>query len=82
MRDPIPITLTTLRWRVCAIIRQVRRGRRYILIQNGRPVAGIEPVEGAKSRVAIGARAKLLHRLAKQRTMDIGRWTREQLYER
>jgi antitoxin (DNA-binding transcriptional repressor) of toxin-antitoxin stability system len=82
VKNPTPITVTTLRWRVCAIIRQVRRGRRYILIQDGRPVATIEPVEGCNSRVAIRARAKLLHRLAKQPTVDIGRWTREELYGR
>ena len=82
MRSPTPITVTTLRWRVCAIIRQLRRGRRYILIQNGRPVAGIEPVEGVKSRVATPGRAKLLHRLSQQRAMDIGPWKREDLYGR
>lgn len=82
MRTQTPITVATLRWRVCAIIQQVRRGRRYILIQNGRPAARIEPVEGGKSRAMIRARAKLLHRLAKQRAMDIGRWKREDLYGR
>ena len=63
-------------------MRQVRRGRRYLLIQNGRPVAKIEPVEGGPSRGVIRARAKLLHRLAKQRAIDIGRWTRDDLYSR
>jgi antitoxin (DNA-binding transcriptional repressor) of toxin-antitoxin stability system len=82
VRNQTPITITTLRWRICAIIGQVRRGRRYVLIRNGRPVARIEPVEGGKSRVVIRARAKLLHRLVKQRTVDIGRWTREELYGR
>jgi antitoxin (DNA-binding transcriptional repressor) of toxin-antitoxin stability system len=63
-------------------MRQVRHGRRYILIKNGRPVAKIEPVEGDTSRRVIRARAKLLHRLTKQRAIEIGRWTREDLYGR
>lgn len=63
-------------------MRQVRRGRLYILIQNGRPIARIEPVEGGKSRRVTPARTKLLHRLTKQRAIEIGRWTREDLYGR
>jgi len=41
----------------------------------------IVPVEEEERRAA-NARSALLARLRKQRAVDVGRWTREELYER
>lgn len=63
------------------ILREVREGRSYIVTAHGRPVARILPVDDvAAARVA--ARTVLLRRLRAQGAKDVGRWTRDELYER
>jgi prevent-host-death family protein len=61
------------------LLRNVREGRSYIVTAHGRPVARIAPVEAHE--VAAGALGALLARLRAQPIQDIGRWTREELYE-
>lgn len=62
------------------LLRGVREGRSYIVTAHGRPVARILPVE-ARDGIAAGARDVLFARLRAQPAQDIGRWTREELYE-
>ncbi len=62
------------------LLRGVREGRSYIVTAHGRPVARIAPVE-AHDEVAASARDVLFARLRAQPVQDIGRWTREELYE-
>jgi prevent-host-death family protein len=63
------------------LLRAVRSGRSYVVTAHGRPVAKIVPV-AKHDPVAVGARAALLDRLRGQPIGDIGRWTRDELYER
>jgi prevent-host-death family protein len=62
------------------ILREVRDGRSYVVTSHGRPVAHIVPAD-RQERVATGARGSLLSRLERQPVIDIGRWTRDELYE-
>ena len=62
------------------LLRGVREGRSYIVTAHGEPVAKIVPV-GREDRVAAGAKAALLARLRSQPVIDVGRWTRDELYE-
>jgi prevent-host-death family protein len=62
------------------VLRAVRRGRSYVVTSHGKPVAKIVPV-GAHDEVMTGARAALIARLRSQPVVDIGRWTRDELYE-
>lgn len=63
------------------ILRNVRDGQSYVVTAHGKPVARIVPYsEADASRVA--ARAALLLRLDQQPATDVGRWTRDELYER
>lgn len=62
------------------ILRSVREGRSYVVTSHGRPVARIVPVdEEVKARAL--AHAALLARLASQPVVDVGSWTRDELYE-
>lgn len=63
------------------ILRDVKDGRSYVVTSRGRPVARISRVSADSARRAL-ARAALLKRLQGQPAINIGRWTREELYER
>jgi prevent-host-death family protein len=62
------------------LLRAVRDGHRYVVTSHGKPVARIVPV-GRHDEVALGARAALLARLRAEKVVEIGRWTRDELYE-
>jgi prevent-host-death family protein len=62
------------------LLRSVREGRSYVVTAHGKPVARIGPVGGADA-VAAGAREALLARLYAEPIVEIGRWTRDELYE-
>jgi prevent-host-death family protein len=61
------------------ILRDVRAGDHFIITAHGRPVAEISPVKPQDaSRMA--ARRALEERLNAQPAVDIGHWTRDELY--
>ena len=63
------------------LLREVRDGRSYVVTAHGKPVARIVPcTEGDAARSA--ARTALLKRLDGQSAIDVGTWTRDELYER
>jgi prevent-host-death family protein len=63
------------------LLRDVKKGQSFIVTSHGKPVAKIAPV-GEHQRFAEKARALLLARLRVEPSVDIGRWTRDELYER
>jgi prevent-host-death family protein len=65
--------------RFSQLLRTVREGRTYVVTAHGRPIAKIVPA-GRQDRTRAGARAALLDRLRAEPVVDIGRWTREELY--
>jgi prevent-host-death family protein len=62
------------------LLRSVRDGDSYVVTAHGRPVAKIIPIR-EDDAVRDKARAVLLARLRSQPAIDVGRWTREELYE-
>ncbi len=63
------------------ILRDVRAGQSFLVTAHGKPVARIVPcTEAANARDA--ARTALFKRLGSQPVTDIGRWSRDELYER
>jgi prevent-host-death family protein len=67
------------------LLRGVREGRSYVVTAHGRPVAKIVPAAGGderQGRLRAAALRNLVERVRKQPTCDIGRWTREELYEK
>jgi prevent-host-death family protein len=62
------------------LLRAVRRGHSYVVTSHGTPVAKIVPV-GAHDEIMTKARTALLARLRSQPAVDIGPWTRDELYE-
>lgn len=66
--------------RFSELLRTVRDGRSVVVTSHGKPVARIVPI-GEHDRTLEGARAALLARLRSEPVMDVGRWTREELYE-
>jgi prevent-host-death family protein len=63
------------------LLRAVRDGDSFVITSHGKPVAKIVPFV-THDRVRDAAKATLLARLRSQRAVNIGRWTREELYER
>lgn len=64
-----------------AILRNVREGQSYLVTSHGRPVARIVPA-GRQPDLTATTRDALLARLEDQPLVDIGRWSRDELYER
>ncbi len=60
------------------VLREVREGHSYVVTSHGKPVAKIAPVDEKRSE---HAKQRLLRRLLSQPVRNIGRWTREELYE-
>ena len=60
------------------VMREVREGGPHIVTSHGRPVARIAPVDEKRSEEA---KQRLLRRLRSQPIHNIGRWTRDELYE-
>jgi len=60
------------------VLREVREGLSFVVTSHGKPVARIEPIHDARSEKAKQA---LLRRLRAQRVLNIGRWSRDELYE-
>ena len=61
------------------VLRGVKAGRSYIVTSHGRPVARIAPIN--KQVDAERARTALIKRLRAQKAIDIGPWTRDELYD-
>jgi prevent-host-death family protein len=66
--------------RFSELLRTVREGRRIIVTSHGRPVAKIVPIT-EHDQTHRGARTGLISRLRAEPVVDIGRWTRDELYE-
>lgn len=62
------------------ILRGVREGHSYVVTSHGRAVARIVPAD-ERTNIEAGARASLLARLERQPVGNIGRWSRDELYE-
>jgi len=66
--------------RFSELLRTVKQGRSVIVTSHGKPVARITPVV-EDERAARAARAALFARLRKERVVNAGRWTRDELYD-
>ena len=64
------------------LLRNVKEGKSYVVTSHGRPVARIEPIQPKQGNVG-GSPAwrALMRRLKKQPVIDIGPWTRDELYD-
>ncbi len=76
-----PISAADANRRFSQILRGVREDRTtYIVTSHGKPVAKITPVD-PDSNVSARALDLLLERLESEPIVDIGHWTRDELYE-
>ena len=66
--------------RFSELLRQVRRGRSFVVTSHGKPVARLVPVDEG-DQVSARARGLLLDRLQSQPVIDIGPGNRDELYE-
>ena len=66
--------------RFSELLRTVKTGRTVIVTSHGKPVAKISPVI-EDDRAAAGARSALFARLSRERVVNAGRWTRDELYD-
>lgn len=64
--------------RFSQVLREVREGHSYVVTSHGKPVARIAPAAEAHTEKT---RERLLRHLRAQPVRNIGRWTRDELYE-
>ena len=77
-----PISAADANRRFSQLLRGVREEHAtYVVTLHGKPVAKITPID-AGSNVSARARDLLLARLESEPVVDIGHWTRDELYER
>jgi prevent-host-death family protein len=62
------------------LLGNVRKGRSYVVTSHGKPVARILPFD-REEHTRDSARRALLAHLKAQPVVNIGKWTRESLYE-
>jgi prevent-host-death family protein len=62
------------------LLEGVRRGGTFVVTSHGKPIAKIAPVD-APGAAETAARKSLLKRLREQPVVNIGRWSRDELYE-
>ena len=58
----------------------MKKGLSIVVTSHGKPVAKISPVV-EDNRAAQGARSALFARLRRERVVNAGRWTRDELYD-
>ena len=63
------------------ILREVRDGASYVVTAHGKPVARIVPFK-QDMEARLKARDALFKRVQAQPAMNLGPWTRDELYER
>jgi prevent-host-death family protein len=63
------------------LLRGVREGKSYTVTSHGKPVAKIVPVE-KDTRSKQEAFQRMLERWRNQPALNVGPWTRDELYER
>lgn len=66
--------------RFSELLRRVQKGKSIVVTSHGKAVARIIPMTDRENATR-GARAVLLERLRKQPVIDIGKWSREELYQ-
>jgi prevent-host-death family protein len=66
--------------RFSELLRGVREGRSFVVTTHGKPVAELVPA-GRDDAIATAAHKALLARLRAEPFVEIGRWTRDELYE-
>jgi prevent-host-death family protein len=66
--------------RFSELLRTVKKGRSVVVTSHGKPVAKISPVV-EDDLAAEGARSVLFTRLRRERVVNAGRWTRDELYD-
>jgi prevent-host-death family protein len=75
-----PISAADANREFSRLLQGVKKGHSYVVTSHGTPVAKIAPVEEG-ARFAAKARTVLLTRLKTQAPIEIGAWTRDELYD-
>jgi prevent-host-death family protein len=61
------------------LLRRVREGHSLIVTSHGKAVARIVPIQ-KNGGVTRGARSALINRLRSESVVNVGRWSRDELY--
>ncbi len=77
------VSTTEVEQNLTSILHDIEEGETFVITSNGEEVARILPVEefDPKSEKAKQARKVLFERLRNTNVIDIGPWTRAELYE-
>lgn len=77
------VSTTDVEQNLTSIIHDVEEGETFVITSDGREVARLSPVEkfDVNSEKAKQARKELFEHLRQVKAIDIGPWTRAELYE-
>ena len=75
------ITATEANRRFSELVREVSAGKTFIVTSHGRPVMRLVPDKGPTEAERAAARKALFERLQNQPAVNVGPWTRAELYE-
>jgi prevent-host-death family protein len=75
-----PVSAADANRRFSELLRTVKKGQSVVVTSHGKPVAKISPVV-EDNRAAEGARSALFARLRRERVVNAGGWTRDELYD-
>jgi antitoxin (DNA-binding transcriptional repressor) of toxin-antitoxin stability system len=73
------VSATDANRRFSELLRTVKKGRSVVVTSHGKPVAKSRP--SPRTIAAEGARSALFARLRRERVVNAGRWTRDELYD-
>ena len=76
-----PISAADANREFSRLLQSVKKGHSFVVTSHGTPVARLSPV-GEDKQFAAKARTLLLTRLNTQTPIEIGSWTRDELYDR
>ncbi len=75
-----PVSAADANRRFSELLRTVKKGVSIVVTSHGKPVAKISPIV-EDNRAAEGARSALFARLRREKVVNAGRWTRDELYD-
>ena len=73
------VTASEANRRFSELLKEVRRGETILVTSHGEPVAELRPPQTSIAKRA--AFERLMERLRSQPAMNLGPWTRDELYE-
>jgi prevent-host-death family protein len=75
------VTATDANRRFSELLGDIQRGETFVVTSHGEPVATLAPATDRSRADRLAARQRLFARLRRQPSLNLPRWTRDELYD-